>query len=128
VQTEQRNSLRLLQWMMAASLALPVALFVLASTVSWISTHDTADQQIERLREELLIAEAGEGEQRGFGPAVGEPAAATGRIAQCVGKRFAGRALGGADGGHREPRVSLECGQHLLSGKPGGSQDADAQR
>jgi two-component system NtrC family sensor kinase len=48
VQTEQRNSLRLLQWMMAASLALPMALFVLASTVSWISTHDTADQQIER--------------------------------------------------------------------------------
>jgi two-component system NtrC family sensor kinase len=48
VQTEQRNSLRLLQWMMAASLALPMALFGLASTVSWISTHDTADRQIER--------------------------------------------------------------------------------
>jgi two-component system NtrC family sensor kinase len=48
VQTEQRNSLRLLQWMMAASLALPVALFVLASGVSWNSTLDTADREIER--------------------------------------------------------------------------------
>jgi two-component system, NtrC family, sensor kinase len=48
VQTEQRNSLRLLQWMMAASLALPVALFVLASTISYISTRDTADREIER--------------------------------------------------------------------------------
>jgi two-component system NtrC family sensor kinase len=48
VQTEQRNSLRLLQWMMAASLALPVALFAFASTVSWNSTRDTADQQIAR--------------------------------------------------------------------------------
>jgi two-component system NtrC family sensor kinase len=48
VQTEQSYSLRLLQWMMAASLALPVALFGLASTISYFSTHDTADQQIER--------------------------------------------------------------------------------
>jgi two-component system NtrC family sensor kinase len=48
VQTEQRNSLRLLQWMMAASLALPIALFAFASAVSYISTHDTADRQIER--------------------------------------------------------------------------------
>ncbi|HEX9471361.1 MAG TPA: hybrid sensor histidine kinase/response regulator, partial [Bradyrhizobium sp.] len=48
MQTEQRNSLRLLQWMMAASLALPVALFVFASSVSWISTRDTADREIER--------------------------------------------------------------------------------
>jgi two-component system NtrC family sensor kinase len=48
VQTEQRNSLRLLQWMMAASLALPVALFAFASAVSWNSTRDTADRQIER--------------------------------------------------------------------------------
>jgi two-component system, NtrC family, sensor kinase len=48
VQTEQRNSLRLLQWMMAASLALPVALFVFASVASWNSTRDTADRQIER--------------------------------------------------------------------------------
>jgi len=48
VQTEQRNSLRLLQWMMAASLALPIALFAFASAGSYISTHDTADRQIER--------------------------------------------------------------------------------
>src|SRR6266851_2780738 len=48
VQTEQRNSLRLLQWMMAASLALPIALFAFAAAVSWISTRETADRQIER--------------------------------------------------------------------------------
>src|ERR1700687_6006564 len=47
VQTAQRNSLRLLQWMMVASLALPLALFALASTVSWISTNETADREIE---------------------------------------------------------------------------------
>src|SRR6202043_3237285 len=34
--------------MMAASLALPVALFAFASAVSWNSTRDTADRQIER--------------------------------------------------------------------------------
>src|SRR5437868_1203601 len=34
--------------MMAASLALPVALFVFASTMSWISIHETADREIER--------------------------------------------------------------------------------
>ena len=48
MQTEQRNSLRLLQWMMAASLALPMALFVFASAVSYVSIHDTADREIER--------------------------------------------------------------------------------
>jgi two-component system NtrC family sensor kinase len=48
VQTAQRNSLRLLQWMMVASLALPLALFVFASAVSWISIHETADREIER--------------------------------------------------------------------------------
>jgi two-component system NtrC family sensor kinase len=48
VQTAQRNSLRLLQWMMAASLALPLALFVFASAVSWISINETADREIER--------------------------------------------------------------------------------
>jgi len=48
VQTEQRNSLRLLQWMMAASLALPIALFAFASAVSWVSIRDTADREIER--------------------------------------------------------------------------------
>jgi len=48
VQTAQRNSLRLLQWMMVASLALPLALFALASTVSWFSVNETADREIER--------------------------------------------------------------------------------
>jgi two-component system NtrC family sensor kinase len=48
VQTAQRNSLRLLQWMMGASLALPMALFALASAVSWVSTNQTADREIER--------------------------------------------------------------------------------
>jgi two-component system NtrC family sensor kinase len=48
VQTEQRNSLRLLQWMMAASLALPIALFVFAAAISFGSTRDAADRQIER--------------------------------------------------------------------------------
>ena len=48
MRNEQRNSLRLLQWMMAASLALPVALFAFASTVSWVSIRDTAYREIER--------------------------------------------------------------------------------
>ena len=48
MQTAQRNSLRLLQWMMVASLALPLALFALASTVSWFSVNETADREIER--------------------------------------------------------------------------------
>ena len=48
MQTAQRNSLRLLQWMMVASLALPLALFVFASAVSWVSIHETADREIER--------------------------------------------------------------------------------
>src|SRR5512132_3088744 len=34
--------------MMAASLALPLALFALASTVSWLSINETADREIER--------------------------------------------------------------------------------
>src|SRR5437879_1045099 len=34
--------------MMAASVALPTALFAFASTVSYLSTHDTADRQVER--------------------------------------------------------------------------------
>src|SRR5258708_39955199 len=38
----------MLQWMMAASLALPVALFAFASAVSWVSTNETADREIER--------------------------------------------------------------------------------
>jgi two-component system NtrC family sensor kinase len=48
VQIAQRNSLRLLQWMMVASLALPLALFAVASAVSWISINHTADREIER--------------------------------------------------------------------------------
>jgi signal transduction histidine kinase/ActR/RegA family two-component response regulator len=34
--------------MMAASLAFPLALFIFAATVSWISTRDIADHEIER--------------------------------------------------------------------------------
>ena len=48
MQRAQRNSLRLLQWMMAASLALPVALFVIAASISYGSTRDIADREIER--------------------------------------------------------------------------------
>ena len=48
MQTAQRNSLRLLQWMMVASLALPLALLVFASAVSWVSIQQTADREIER--------------------------------------------------------------------------------
>jgi two-component system, NtrC family, sensor kinase len=48
VQAEQRKSLRLLQWMMAASLALPMALFVSAAAISYVSTGETADREIER--------------------------------------------------------------------------------
>ena len=48
MQTAQRNSLRLLQWMMGASLALPLGLFALASAVSWESTSQTTDREIER--------------------------------------------------------------------------------
>ncbi|WP_158670400.1 hybrid sensor histidine kinase/response regulator [Bradyrhizobium guangdongense] len=48
MQRAQRNSLRLLQWMMAASLALPIALFVVAATISHTSTRDIADREIER--------------------------------------------------------------------------------
>ena len=48
MQGAQRNSLRLLQWMMAASLALPIALFVFAATISYNSTLQTADREIER--------------------------------------------------------------------------------
>ncbi|QAU44242.1 hybrid sensor histidine kinase/response regulator [Bradyrhizobium guangzhouense] len=48
MQGAQRNSLRLLQWMMAASLALPIALFVIVSVISYNSTLDTADREIER--------------------------------------------------------------------------------
>ena len=48
MQTAQRNSLRLLQWMMAASLALPLALFLFAAASSYLSTNETADREIGR--------------------------------------------------------------------------------
>ncbi|WP_448028798.1 ATP-binding protein [Bradyrhizobium liaoningense] len=48
MQRAQRNSLRLLQWMMAASLALPIALFAVAAAISHTSTRDSADREIER--------------------------------------------------------------------------------
>ncbi|KYK46920.1 hybrid sensor histidine kinase/response regulator [Bradyrhizobium liaoningense] len=48
MQRAQRNSLRLLQWMMAASLALPIALFAVAARISYTSTRDIADREIER--------------------------------------------------------------------------------
>jgi two-component system, NtrC family, sensor kinase len=48
VQGAHRNSLRLLQWMMAASLALPIALFAITATISYTSTRDIADREIER--------------------------------------------------------------------------------
>lgn len=48
MQTAQRNSLRLLQWMMVASVALPLALFVFASALSWVSIQQAADREIER--------------------------------------------------------------------------------
>ena len=44
----QRNSLKLLRWMMAASLALPIALFAIASAISYHSTREIADREIER--------------------------------------------------------------------------------
>src|SRR3982751_591225 len=34
--------------MMAVSLALPLALFIFASSVSWVSINETADREIER--------------------------------------------------------------------------------
>ncbi|CCE09969.1 putative sensor histidine kinase with a Response regulator receiver domain [Bradyrhizobium sp. STM 3843] len=48
MQLAQRNSLRLLRSMLVASLALPIALFVFAATVSYDSTHQEADREIER--------------------------------------------------------------------------------
>jgi two-component system NtrC family sensor kinase len=48
VKTEQQNSLRVLRWMMAASLAFPLALFVYAASASWVTTLDIADREIER--------------------------------------------------------------------------------
>ena len=48
MQTAQRNSLRLLQWMMARFAGPPAGAVRLASTVSWFSINETADREIER--------------------------------------------------------------------------------
>ena len=48
MQIEQLHSLRMLRWMMAASLALPVVLFAYLATTTWRATWDTADREIER--------------------------------------------------------------------------------
>ena len=48
MKTAQHNSLKILQWMMAASLAFPVALFIFAASTSWVSTREIADREIER--------------------------------------------------------------------------------
>jgi two-component system, NtrC family, sensor kinase len=48
VQSAQRNSLRLLRWMMIASLALPLGLFIVASVISYTATRDEADREITR--------------------------------------------------------------------------------
>ena len=48
MKTEQTNSLRILRWMMAASLAFPVALFVYAASTSWVTVNEIADREIER--------------------------------------------------------------------------------
>ncbi|BAM86267.1 sensor histidine kinase [Bradyrhizobium oligotrophicum S58] len=48
MQTAQRKSLTMLRWMMVASLALPVALFLIAAYVSYGTTYDEADREIRR--------------------------------------------------------------------------------
>ncbi|MGJ5076747.1 ATP-binding protein [Bradyrhizobium oligotrophicum] len=48
MQTAQRKSLTMLRWMMVASLALPVALFVIAAYVSHGTTYEEADREISR--------------------------------------------------------------------------------
>ncbi|MGY3449205.1 ATP-binding protein [Bradyrhizobium sp. USDA 4353] len=48
MQTAQRKSLTMLRWMMVASLALPVALFVVAAYVSYGTTSEEADREISR--------------------------------------------------------------------------------
>src|SRR5207248_2407845 len=88
---------------------------------------DGAEDQVERLCEELLIVQAWQREERAVGAALGEPPTGTGWVAQRVAERFSRRALGGADRGHTEPWVPLERGQHLLPREAGGSEHADAQ-
>jgi len=73
--------------------------------------------------EQLRIGQAGEGEQRGVKPAVGEPAARTGWVAERVIEGFSGRALGGPQGGDAEPRVPLQgressAKNNWMDGKP----------
>ncbi|MGY4304852.1 two-component system NtrC family sensor kinase [Bradyrhizobium sp. USDA 4369] len=48
MQTAQRKSLIMLRWMMVASLALPVALFLVVAYVSYGSTCEEADRDIRR--------------------------------------------------------------------------------
>ncbi|WP_257167634.1 hybrid sensor histidine kinase/response regulator [Bradyrhizobium sp. SRS-191] len=48
MQTAQRKSLTMLRWMMVASLALPVALFLVAAYVSYGTTTEEADREIRR--------------------------------------------------------------------------------
>lgn len=48
MQIAQRNSLRLLRWMMVASIALPLALFAFASYLSYTATYAEADRDIQR--------------------------------------------------------------------------------
>jgi len=48
MQTAQQKSLTMLRWMMVASLALPVALFLIAAYVSYGTTSDEADRDIRR--------------------------------------------------------------------------------
>jgi len=48
MQTAQQKSLTMLRWMMVASLALPVALFLIAAYVSYGTTTDEADRDIRR--------------------------------------------------------------------------------
>src|SRR6266566_930753 len=86
-----------------------------------------AEDQVERLGEELLIVETRQGEQRGVGAALGKPAAGTRWVAQRVAERFSRRAFGGADRGHTEPWVPIERGQYLLPREAAGAEDADAQ-
>ncbi|CCD96517.1 putative sensor histidine kinase with a Response regulator receiver domain [Bradyrhizobium sp. ORS 375] len=48
MQTAQRKSLTMLRWMMVASLALPLALFLVAAYVSYGATTEEADREIRR--------------------------------------------------------------------------------
>ncbi|UFZ02071.1 ATP-binding protein [Bradyrhizobium ontarionense] len=48
MQTAQSKSLTMLRWMMVASLALPVALFLIAAHVSYGTTSEEADREIRR--------------------------------------------------------------------------------